>query len=125
MAVIIKTSNPHKLLEKIYKAVDEKNADKWTCDKSGRFTYSTFQWRSEAWLKPEIWLDESELRLGIRKRKGRKYLTSKLYNFYHSKFVETMLTHFVQDFSSITVTAQKTAPDEFENPKMNTVTLLD
>jgi hypothetical protein len=36
-----------------------------------------------------------------------------------------MFTHFVQDFSSITVTAQKTAPDEFENPKMNTVTLID
>ena len=113
MAIIIDTDNPDLLLDKIYEAIDTKKADKWVRTTDGRLTYGTLLWRNEAFFKPQIWVDENQLRFGLIKRKDRKHITSRLYTAFHSKLIEMLLTRFDEDFRSVTATAVKTEPDVF------------
>ncbi|MDD3787284.1 MAG: hypothetical protein PHO94_01145 [Petrimonas sp.] len=113
MAIIIKTDHPDLLLDQIYEAIDAKKADKWLRMPDGRITYGALLWKNEAFFKPQIWVDDNELRFGLLKRKDRKHISSKLYATFHTKFIETMLTHFDTRFTSITATAVKAEPDNF------------
>ncbi|MDD4009848.1 MAG: hypothetical protein PHQ67_08575 [Fermentimonas sp.] len=113
MAIIIQTNHPDILLDKIYDAIDKKNAEKWICTEDGRLTYGTLLWKNEAFFKPQIWVDDKELRFGLLKRKDRKHISSKLYATYHSKFIEMLLLKFDKDFNSVTATANRTDPDTF------------
>lgn len=113
MAVIIKTKDPNLLLNKIYEGIETKKIQKWNVTTDGRITPTQLLWKNEAFLKPEIWVDENELRFGLLKRKDRKHISSKLYTFFHAKFVEMVLSNFDTDFQKITITALATAPDNF------------
>ncbi len=113
MAIIIKTDNPELLLDKIYEAIDNKKAEKWNSTSDGRLTYGSLLWKNEAFLKPEIWVDDKELRFGLLKRKDRKHISSKLYTTFHAKFIEMLLMHFDKEFRNVTATASRTAPDNF------------
>ncbi|MDD4777871.1 MAG: hypothetical protein PHV53_06230 [Fermentimonas sp.] len=113
MAIIIQTNHPDILLDKIYEAIDKKNAEKWTYTDDGRLTYGTLLWKNEAFFKPQIWVDDKELRFGLLKRKDRKHMSSKLYAAFHSKFIEMLLLKFDKEFKSVTATANRTDPDSF------------
>lgn len=113
MAVIIKTKDPNILLDKIYEGIETKKIQKWQVTADGRITPSQLLWKNEAFLKPQIWLDENELRFGLLKRKDRKHISSKLYTFFHAKFAEMLLANFDTDFREITITALATPPDNF------------
>ncbi len=113
MAIIIKTGNPNLLLDKIYEGIVNRTVEKWTIMTDGRITHSSFLWKNEAFLKPQIWVEENQLRFGLLKRRNRKHITSKLYTFYHSKFVEMLLSNFDTDFQEVTITALSTPPDNF------------
>lgn len=113
MAIIIHTNRPDLLLDKIYDAIDEKRIDKWARTSDGRITYATLLWKNEAFFKPEIWVDDSQLRFGLLKRKDRKHISSKLYTIYHTQFIEMLLTYFDNDFRHVTATAVREEPDNF------------
>ena len=113
MAIIIKTHNPNLLLDKIYEIISTRRVEKWIVMTDGRITPSPILWKNEAFLKPEIWVDENELRFGLLKRKDRRHITSKLYTFFHIKFVEMLLANFDTDFQNVTITALSTPPDNF------------
>lgn len=113
MAIIIKTHNPNLLLDKIYEGIETRKVEKWTVMTDGRITPSQLLWKNEAFLKPQIWVEENELRFGLLKRKDRKHMTSKLYTFFHVKFVEMLLTNFDTDFQDVTITALSSPPDNF------------
>ncbi|MDR1742879.1 MAG: hypothetical protein LBR48_03550 [Dysgonamonadaceae bacterium] len=113
MAIIIQTRDPSALLDAIYNAIDNKQIDKWTRTDDGRLTLSAMLWKNEAWFKPQIWVDENELRFGLLKRKDRRHVSSKLYTLFHTRMVETLLAHFDKDFQSVAATALKTEPDNF------------
>lgn len=113
MAIIIDTDNPDLLLDKIYEAIDNKKADKWARTSDGRLTIGTLLWKNEAFFKPQIWVDENQLRFGLLKRKDRKHITSKLYTTFHVKLMEMLLTYFDGDFRSVAATAAKAEPDAF------------
>ena len=113
MAIIIKTDNPNILLDNIYAGIESKRVEKWAILNDGRLTYSTLLWRNETFFKPEIWVEESELRFGLIKRKDRKNMPSKMYTHYHTKMVEMLLTYFDTEFISVTATALRTDPDDF------------
>lgn len=113
MAIIIHADNPDLLLDKIYEAIDTKKADKWVRTVDGRLTYGALLWRNEAFFKPQIWVDENQLRFGLIKRKDRKHITSRLYTAFHSKIIEMLLAHFDGDFRSVTATAARAEPDNF------------
>ena len=113
MAIIIQTDHPDLLLDKIYEAIDNKQADRWIRTSDGRLTYGALLWKNEAYFKPQIWVNENELRFGLLKRKDRKHITTKLYTMFHTKLIEMMLTRFDSDFRSISATAAKAEPDQF------------
>lgn len=113
MAIIIRTDQPNLLLDKIYDAIDAKKADKWERTTDGRLTYGTLLWKNEAFFKPQIWVDEQELRFGLLKRKDRKHISSKLYTVFHTKLAEMLLSHFDTSFSEVTITAVRAEPDDF------------
>ncbi|NLY24660.1 MAG: hypothetical protein GX042_06560 [Bacteroidales bacterium] len=113
MAIIIDTDNPDLLLDKIYEMIDSKKADKWVRTSDGRLTYGTLLWKNEAFFKPQIWVDENQLRFGLLKRKDRKHITSKLYTLFHARLIEMLLSHFDNDFRNITATAKRDEPDRF------------
>lgn len=113
MAIIIKTHNPNRLLDKIYESIETRKVQKWNVTTDGRITPSPLLWKNEAFLKPQIWVEENELRFGLLKRKDRKHMTSKLYTFFHIKFAEMLLANFDTDFQEVTITALSTPPDNF------------
>ena len=81
MAIIIKTHNPNLLLDKIYEGISTRKVEKWNVLTDGRITPSQLLWKNGAFLKPQIWVEENELRFGLLKRKDRKHVTSKLTPF--------------------------------------------
>lgn len=113
MAIIIKTCNPNLLLDRIYEGIETRKVEKWTVTADGRITPSPMLWKNEAFFKPQIWIDENELRFGLLKRKDRKHITSRLYTFFHTKFAEMLLANFDTDFYEVTITALSTPPDNF------------
>ena len=113
MAIIIQTDHPDLLLDKIYEAIENKKADKWVASKDGFLTYGSLLWKNEAFFKPQIWVDEKQLRFGLIKRKDRRYISSKLYTTFHTKLVELLLSHFDKDFRNVMATATRTDPDLF------------
>jgi len=113
MAIIISTKNPHLLLDKIYETIDAQKAEKWLRTPDGLLTYGAFMTKNEAFFKPQIWVDDNELRFGLLKRKGRKHMTTKLYTAFHAKLVEILLSKFDTLFHSVTVTAVREMPDDF------------
>ncbi|MDR2816744.1 MAG: hypothetical protein LBB62_08620 [Proteiniphilum sp.] len=113
MAIIIQTDQPDLLLDKIYDAIENKKADKWMSTPDGLLTYGTLLWKNEAFFRPQIWVDDKQLRFGLIKRKDRRHISSKLYATFHAKLVETLLACFDSDFRSVTATAARAEPDQF------------
>lgn len=113
MAIIIQADQPDLLLDKIYDAIENKKADKWVSTSDGFLTYGALLWKNEAFFKPQIWVDDKQLRFGLIKRKDRKHISSKLYTAFHAKLVEMLLARFDRDFRSVTATAVRTEPDDF------------
>lgn len=113
MAIIIYTDHPDLLLDKIYEAIENKKADKWVATTNGYLTYGSLLWKNEAFFKPQIWVDDKQLRFGLIKRKDRKHMSSKLYTIFHTKMVELLLAYFDRDFRNVTATATRTEPDLF------------
>ena len=112
MAIIIQTDHPDLLLDTIYEGIDRK-IDKWSRTNDGRITHGSLLWKNEAFFKPQIWVDDSELRFGLVKRKDRRHITASLYTMYHVRFIEFLLNHFDTDFSRVAATAEKAEPDDF------------
>ncbi len=110
MAIIIKTNAPSSLLDAIKKEIDEGKIETWSYDSDGDFTHTPEQWKFKAWLRPKIY--NGELRFGILKN-NKVDLSTVVYGVYHGRFIEMLLNHFDQKFSTALATAQKTEPDSF------------
>ena len=113
MAIIIHADHPDLLLDRIYESIENKKADKWLVTADGYLTYGSLLWKNEAFFKPEIWVDDKQLRFGLIKRKDRKHISTKLYTVFHTKLVELLLSRFDRDFRNVTATATRTEPDRF------------
>jgi hypothetical protein len=103
MALTVNTSNPRALLNGIRKAIDDKKVETWEYDKDGDFTHKPEQWRNAAWLRPVV--GNGVLQFGLLGPQN-KGMTKLIYGVYHGRFIEMMLTHFDNDFSSASATAQ-------------------
>jgi hypothetical protein len=103
MAIEVKTSTPKWLLDAIKKAIDEGKTETWEYDADGDFTHKPEQWRNKAWLSPQV--SAGALNFGIigTKRGGVSKL---VYGVYHGRFIEMLLSHFDDDFSTASATAQ-------------------
>ena len=111
MAVIVKTVSPSALLKDIYKAIDDKKVVTWLYDDDKDLTHEPDQWKNKAWFRPKIYT--GELRFGLLGQKNTT-MTKAIYSVFHGRFIEMLLTHFDESISSVTVTSQKSEPDNFE-----------
>lgn len=106
MALIINTSRPAALLAAIKEAIDDKRIETWSYDLDGDLTHTPDQWRYQAWLRPVV--APGVLIFGLLGKRDVA-MTKLIYGVYHGRFIEMLLTHFDNDFSSASATAQKDA----------------
>jgi hypothetical protein len=111
MSVMVFTDEPKTLLAAIKKAIDDKHVLTWTYDKDGDFTHSADQWDKKAWLRPSV--QQDALFFGILGQEGVQ-MTKTIYGVYHGRFIEMLLTHFDDRFTTVGATAQKGKHDLFK-----------
>lgn len=104
MAIVVYTPNPAALLQIIKKSIDEKKIDTWIYDNDGDFTHAPDQWEKKAWLRPYVL--SGILQFGLLGQTNID-MTKSVYGVYHGRFIEMLLTHFDNHFSTATSTAQK------------------
>lgn len=104
MAIIVQTPAPAKLLADIKTAIKEGHVETWLVDPEGDFTHEPEQWRKKAWLNPTV--VPGVLVFGLLGQKNVT-MTKAIYGTYHGRFIEMLLTHFDDEFTSIMSTAQK------------------
>ena len=111
MAIFIKTTNPDALLKKFKKAIDDKHIVTWVYDQDGDFTHATEQWKDLAWFRPKP--TDSDLTMIILCPKNQA-ISTETYAIYHGRFIEAMLAHFDNSFSSASATALPSSGDIIE-----------
>ena len=104
MAISIRTDTPKALLANIKKAIDDGHVETWSYDEDGDFTHTGLQWKGKAWLRPKVEL--GALRLGILGQKAVE-MTRAVYGVYHGRFIEMVVTHFDDQFTTACATAQQ------------------
>jgi hypothetical protein len=109
MAVIVKSAAPKALLAAIKKAIDDKRVDTWSYDDQGDFTQAADQWKTLAWLRPE--LARESLTFGIIPHRERA-LTHAIYAAYHARMIEMLLTHFSDRFAEARASADYRVPPD-------------
>jgi hypothetical protein len=111
MAISIRTATPKALLASIKKAIDDGHVETWSYDEDGDFTHSVPQWQNKAWLRPKV--EPGMLRLGLLGRRNVE-MTYEVYGVYHGRFIEMVITHFDDKFTTASATAQKdSSVDDF------------
>ncbi len=110
MAIIVTTENPEGLLNEIKRLIDQREAELWSYDAAGDFSYTPEKWINRAWLRPEVGF--GELKFGILGTKNDG-ITASLYSGYHAGFIEMLLTYCDKYFITAAATAKKTDPDYF------------
>jgi hypothetical protein len=95
--VNVMTSVPRGLLGKIKAAIDSGQIRTWAYDSEGDFTHTPNQWSCRAWLRPEI--GPNGLQLRFLKNRDMP-VTTEIYGVYHGRFIEMLLAHFRDQFST-------------------------
>ncbi|HZL00863.1 MAG TPA: hypothetical protein VFC47_13310 [Caulobacteraceae bacterium] len=90
------TTRPQALLNSLSKAIRDDDITTWTEDSEGDFTHKAVQWRSRAWLRPEV-VSATSLRFTIIFRENESDRRA-VYSFYHGHMIETFINHFPNDF---------------------------
>jgi len=111
MSLTVITDEPKTLLVAIKKAIDDKRIVTWAYDKDGDFTHSADQWDKKAWLRPSV--QQDALFFGILGPKDVR-MTKLIYGIYHGRFIEMLLTHFDDRFTTVGATAQGSKHDVFK-----------
>ena len=102
MSITFKTYDPHGLLRAFKKAIDDGEIVTWSYDRDGDFTHTPEQWKSRAWLRPEI--QSGQLYFYIL-TPANTNLSKVVYAVYHGRFIEAMLTHCDTLFTDGTASA--------------------
>jgi hypothetical protein len=111
MAIVFYTAAPKVLLDAIYKAIDEGDIDNWVSEPDGDLTIEQEEWHQEAWLRPFVF--SGMLQFGLVGKRG-VMMTKSIYGVYHGRFIEEILVHFDDKFSTVTATAiGQTTLDDF------------
>jgi hypothetical protein len=106
VAIILNVSEPSQLLQRIRSGVVERKIETWKCDADGDFTHVPPQWMDKAWFRPVLMPGSLIFGLvGVNQIK----MSKGVYGVYHGRFIEMLLMHFDNDFSSVTATSQKDA----------------
>jgi len=107
MAIRVTTGQPDALLAAIKKAIDERRVETWEYD-NGYFTHTPTQWHKKAWFLPKV--EYGALVFNIIKPKNAA-ITWEFYGVYHGRFIEMLIVHFHDRFTSAEASATPVAGD--------------
>lgn len=111
----IKTNSPHKLVDSINSAIEEKRIVTWHVDSEGDYTPTQEQWALKAWMTPIFDSTNPQLlRFGIIESKQHK-MTKAIYGVFHGRFAEMLLTHFDTDIKTIHISPLLTRGVDISN----------
>jgi hypothetical protein len=108
MAVKAICNNPQELLSEIKTAIRAGTVKTWELDTDGDLTHSPEQWKNQAWFRPSV--QTGQLVFMIIGQEGEA-MSTEVYAVYHGRFIEMLLTHFDNKFSSASATAQAIVGD--------------
>ena len=101
MAIIITSAQPRTLLKEIREQVHEGRLRNWRL-KSGKYLAYVGDHGNEAWLSPEISINELRFEITGPEVIG---VNREMYAIYHGRFIETLLSCFTTWFTEVRVTA--------------------
>ncbi|WP_114912692.1 hypothetical protein [Acidibrevibacterium fodinaquatile] len=101
MAIYLTTPDPRKLLTDFKDKIQQGHIVTWSYDANGDFTHTPAQWAKKAWLRPRLL--QGQLALGIVKPNGAS-VTWPIYGVFHGRFIESMVEHCHDLFSSVQAT---------------------
>jgi hypothetical protein len=105
--ITFETPNPSALLAEFKKGIHDGHIVTWMHDKgTDMFTHVPPQWRGKAWLSPVI--EPGRLKF---KFLGTKGVTWEDFGVYQGRFIESMIAHCHDLFSSGTATSKLVADD--------------
>lgn len=108
MSITFSTNAPQALLNDFKKKIDGGEIVTWRYDAQGDFTHCTDQWDGRGWLRPTIGLNE--LRFNFVGSRG--YVTTwPIYGIFQGRFIESMITHCHDLFSTGSATSKPTNSD--------------
>jgi hypothetical protein len=81
---------------RIKKLIDQGHITTWAYDKDGDFTHTPPQWKNKAWLRPEEQSDKLRLTI-LAPQSG---VTREIFAVYHGRFIEMLIAHVPDDFTS-------------------------
>ena len=114
MSLRIITYHPGALLLKIRRSIENNIIEEWTIEPEGKFSCNLEDQYQKAFFRPEV--GRHELLMGIIPSKEVE-LTSYIYSFYHSKFIEMLIYNFEREFIEVSASALRKAPDVKEHHK--------
>ena len=100
------TANSTGLLAAFKKAIDDKKVVTWSYDKDGDFTHTPQQWSGKAWLRPVV--SQGRLTMNFL---GPKGVTWEVFGVYHGRFIESMIVHCNDLFTTGTATSKPATSD--------------
>jgi len=109
MSIRAFTDDAAGLLAKIKELIDQGHITTWLYDSDGDFTHTPSQWKNQAWLRPQVQSDK--LRLVILKNMKVTF-TREIFAVYHGRFVEMLIAHVPEDFTTASATPNPVAGDE-------------
>ena len=91
------TTKPQALLNSFNADITGGHITTWEKDKDGDFTHKASQWKSRAWLRPEV-VAGTSLKFTIIFSNGEKERRL-VYSYYHGHLIETFLNHLSEGFT--------------------------
>jgi hypothetical protein len=103
MALLVKTSDPDRLLELIKKAIKAKKVRTWKVDKDGDFEYKPEQYENDVfWFHPISDHENEWLRFGFREPENIE-IDKVSYGLFHGRFASMIIGHFENEFQYIRI----------------------
>lgn len=102
MAVVVECLAPAELLAAIKDAIHNNHVTTWSYDSDGDFTHTPDQWENQAWFDATV--EPDRLIFGIIPSTVFT-LTDTVYGVYHGRFIEMLLAHLSDQFTTAAATA--------------------
>ncbi len=109
MAITFETSNPSNLLSTFKRLIAARHVQTWSCDADGDFTHTPDQWRNKAFLRPSV---QSGRLVFTMLGNTRVVTTWEIYAVYQGRFIEAMISHCHDSFSTAAATANPSTSDQ-------------
>ena len=104
MAIKIDTTSGAEILEKLEFLVSQDIIRTWEIDDDKDYTISSSKWNNKAWFRPHV-TNAGALVFGIISSKSHT-MTKELYGVYHGRLATTILAHFDDAVSGISISSQ-------------------